>query len=514
MVLPDHLPLVPHPSSVRRGEGALALDGARIVGVPAIAAQLAADITARTGRPHLVTDTAGDTDASPTDATPGDIVLAIDPAVSSPEGYLLSVTDRVSLTGHDAAGLYYATRTLLQLLREHDGDWTIPLVEIEDAPRFGYRGVMLDVARHFFAVADVERYIDSAADLKFNALHLHLTDDQGWRIHIDAWPLLSERASTTSANGDSGGFYSTDDYRGLVAYAAARHMIIVPEIDLPGHTHAVGTAYPDLVEEPVMNDALLADAARLGQALPVHGLPYTGWGVGHSSVRIGEERTDDFVRDVITEIAALTPGPYLHIGGDESLGTTAEDFASFVERVSALVVETGKTPVAWHEAGSAPGIATGTVGQYWGSTAPQGSHAEEARRFVERGGALIMSPSNVAYLDMKYSADYPLGLSWAGLVTLRDAYGWEPTTIIGGVPASAILGVEAPLWTETVHSLADADRLTFPRAAAHAEIAWTSQDAPERTWDSFRTRVSGLAPAWKTAGIDFHPTEEIAWPTA
>src|SRR5690606_27716767 len=256
------------------------------------------------------------------------------------------------LTGADAAGLAYGLETLLQLLRQDDsGVWGWQRTRIADAPRFGYRGVMLDVARRFFPVHEVKKVIDRCAALKFNHLHLHLSDDQGWRIHIDSWPLLSDKSSTGSATGDGtlagGGCYSKDDYREIVAHAASRHITIVPEIDMPGHTHAIGLAYPDLVEAPVMNDHLLDDARRLGHALPQAGVAYTGWGVGHSSLRIHEERTYDFVKDVLTELAEMTPGPFLHIGGDESLGTSPEDFAYFIARATEIVTDLGKTPVAW-----------------------------------------------------------------------------------------------------------------------------------------------------------------------
>ncbi len=360
---------------------------------------------------------------------------------------------------------------------------------------------MLDVARHFFGVDDVRRFIDRAADLKFNHLHLHLSDDQGWRLQIDSWPLLAERGGASEVGGGPGGFYTKDDYRAIVAHAAARHMTVVPEIDLPGHTHAVGIGYPELVEPPVIDAKTLAESEHLRQPLPERGVPYTGRSVGHSSVRIHDERTYDLIRDVLTEVAELTPGPFLHIGGDECLGTSAADFALFFERVSRIAAATGKTPVAWHEAGAVDDLAAGMVGQYWSGAVPEGEHGAHAAHFVERGGALILSPSDRAYLDMKPAADFPLGLAWAGLVPLRTAYDWEPTAVIDGVPADAILGVEAPLWTETVSTLADADRLVFPRIAASAEIAWSPQHGPERTWESFRTRVAGLVEAWEASGI-------------
>jgi hexosaminidase len=471
----------------------------RVLGSSPAATQLIEAVERRTGTRLASVETA-----------PAEIELFVDPNSSAPEGYTLEIGDRAIAVGADEAGLFYGVQTLLQLLRQDDSGWGLLRADVADFPRFPRRGVMLDVARHFFGVDDVKKFIDSTSALKFNHLHLHLSDDQGWRVHIDSWPRLTELSASTSANGDPGGFYTKDDYRKIVDYAAARHMIVIPEIDLPGHTHAIGVAYPELVEAPVMNDNLIADSRRLGQPLPVAGEIYLGWGVGHSSVRIHEERTYDFVRDVVRELAEMTPGPYIHIGGDESLGTPQADFDLFAERATAIVVEAGKTPVAWHEMGSAADIAEGTVGQYWGMTTPEGTHAEEAAHFVERGGALIMSPANVTYLDMKYTEDFPLGLTWAAIIDVRSAYDWEPTTILD-VPDTAILGVEAPLWSETTRTLDDVEQLVFPRAAAQAEVAWSPREAPERVWESFRVRLGSLAPLWKAEGVDFHPADEIPW---
>lgn len=471
----------------------------RVLGTSPAAVQLIEGIERRTGiRLSLV------------DGAPADIELFVDAASSAPEGYTLEVGDRAVVIGADEAGLFYGVQTLLQLLRQSDSGWGLLGADVADSPRFARRGVMLDVARHFFDVDAVKKFIDSTSALKFNHLHLHLSDDQGWRVHIDSWPLLTELSSSTSAGGDPGGFYTKDDYREIVAYAASRHMVVIPEIDLPGHTHAIGVAYPELVEAPVMNDSLIAESARLGQPLPVAGQTYLGWGVGHSSVRIHEERTYDFVRDVVRELAEMTPGPYIHIGGDESLGTPQADFDLFAERATAIVVEAGKTPVAWHEMGSAAQIAEGTVGQYWGMTTPSGTHAEEAAHFVERGGALIMSAADVTYLDMKYTEDFPLGLTWAGVIDVRTAYEWEPTAVLD-VPETAILGIEAPLWSETTRTFRDVEQLVFPRAAAQAEVGWSPQEGPERTWESFRARLGSLAPLWKAEGVDFHATPEITW---
>ncbi|MFS0911650.1 family 20 glycosylhydrolase [Microbacterium sp. 179-I 3D2 NHS] len=500
MVLPLPLPLVPAPVSVVAGDGRLPLTATMRVSGPSVAAdQLASAVERRSG-----------IRLSAAEGGEAEIRLRVDPAISAAEGYALTVADDVEIVGADDAGLFYGVQTLLQLLREDDGGWGFLRAEVADQPRFGRRGVMLDVARHFFDVDEVKSFIDSTSALKFNHLHLHLSDDQGWRIHIDAWPKLTELSSATSVDGHPGGFYTKDDYREIVAHAASRHMVVIPEIDLPGHTHAIGVAYPELVEAPVISEGLAAESERLGQALPVHGRTYTGWGVGHSSVRIHEERTYEFVRDVVREIAELTPGPYIHIGGDESLGTPQDDFDLFAERATAIVIEEGKTPVAWHEMGSADGIAEGTVGQYWGMKVPRGSHAAEAAHFVERGGALIMSAADAAYLDMKYTEDYPLGLTWAAVIDVRTAYEWEPTAVLA-VPDAAILGIEAPLWSETTRTLGEVEQLVFPRAAAHAEVGWSPQEAPERNWESFRVRLGAQAPLWKAEGVEFHPADEIPW---
>ncbi|WP_193598137.1 family 20 glycosylhydrolase [Microbacterium sp. YJN-G] len=499
MPFTDSLPLIPLPARVSAGDGVLELVSLGVEGHPETAALLRRDLADRFGADAAESD-AAESDAAESDAAGAAIILALE-GEGAPESHTIdSRGESVRITAPDAAGLFYGTRTLLQLLHRADTGWALPRLLIEDAPRFAYRGVMLDVARHFFGVDDVKTFIDRAAALKFNHLHLHLTDDQGWRIQIDSWPLLTERAASGDSTGGAGGFFTKADYAGIVDYATRRHITVVPEIDLPGHTHAVGVAYPDLVEQPWLTEQSRADAKRLGQPDPVHGEHYAGWAVGHSSVRIHDERTYGFVTDVLTEVAEMTPGPYLHVGGDECLGTPAADFAAFFERVTRIAAGTGKTPVAWHEAGAVQDIAEGTIGQYWGSVEPKGSHAKEAIHFVERGGALIMSPSDRTYLDMKPHADFLLGLSWAGIVPLRLAYDWEPADVVD-VPESAILGVEAPLWSETIETFGQSDALVYPRVTAHAEVAWSPRDAEGRTWESYRSRLEHLAPVLRESGV-------------
>lgn len=464
-----------------------------------------------TGDPTAVAALQRHLDPLPAAPSGGSIDLSIE--LGGPAGsYRLAVgAASVAVTGADAAGLFAGIQTLTQLLAEGPDGWTIPAVRIDDAPRFAYRGVMLDVARHFHGVDTVKAYIDRASSLKFNVLHLHLSDDQGWRLEILSRPELTARAAATAVGGDAGGFYTQDDYREIVAYAAAHHMTVVPEIDVPGHTHAVSLAYPELSEQPVLSEHVQETVAQFGGGLPENGSAYEGMAVGFSSLKIHDEQTYAFLRDVFAEVAALTPGPYLHFGGDEALGTDPVDFAEFVARASALVVATGKTPIAWHEAGAADGLAPGTIGQYWGFVSPTDGMDDKTRRFVAGGGRVILSPADAIYLDMKFDAASPLGLTWAnGPTSLRRAYEWDPATVIDGIGDAEILGVEAPLWTETVRDLADIDALAFPRIAAAAEAGWSAPfgATPERTWESFRTRVAALEPLWTRLGISFTPVAE------
>lgn len=431
------------------------------------------------------------------------------------EGYGISVTDTsITVSAGDAAGLFYAAHTLGQLITPEGDGWVIPATEIEDRPRFAYRGVMLDVARHFFAVDTIKAYIDRAAALKLNHLHLHLSDDQGWRLELTRHPLLTQLASATEVGGGQGGFYTQDDYREIVGYAASRHMIVVPEIDVPGHTHAVGVAYPELAEAPVLSEHVREVVREFGGELPTPGVPYDGMAVGFSSLKIHDERTYAFLSEVFEEVAELTPGPYIHLGGDEALGTAPEDFATFIARTAGIVAATGKTPVAWHEAGAVAGLPSGMIGQYWGFTTPADGHDAAALAFVEHGGRVILSPSDAVYLDMKYDASTALGLTWAnGPTSIARAYDWEPTAVIADLDEAGVLGVEAPLWTETIRNLADIETMAFPRIAAAAEIAWSPapSDCEERTWESFRTRVGALGPLWASEGIGFFASPEIDW---
>ena len=467
-------------------------------------ARATADLAAETLAPVVgrTLDVVGD--------APGPVDIALEIIAGTAESYTLTADGSgVSVVGGDEAGLFYGVQTLVQLLGASP---TIPATAIDDAPRFGYRGVMLDVARHFFDVDTVAGYIDRAAALKLNAVHLHLSDDQGWRQAFDSHPELVEKASGSAIGGDAGGYFTKDDYARIVAHAASRHMIVVPEIDGPGHTHALGLAHPELVEAPVITEHITEVVEAFGGGMPQPGEPYTGLAVGFSSVKIHDEASYELLADVYRELASMTPGPYLHVGGDEALGTDPADYALYVSRVTRMAEDLGKTPIAWHEAGACDDLAPGTIGQYWGFVTPTDGMDEKTRTFVRNGAQVILSPADAIYLDMKLAADSPLGLSWAnGPTSVQEAYAWEPAEIIDGIAEDDILGVEAPMWSETLRTAGDLDAQAFPRIAAAAEIAWSQACGPERTWQSFRTRVGALGPLWRSQGIAFTAAAEIDW---
>ncbi|MEU4562528.1 beta-N-acetylhexosaminidase [Actinoplanes sp. NPDC023936] len=403
------------------------------------------------------------------------------------EAYRLVVTaNRVDLTAGTPAGLFNGVQTLRQLLppdvesdRVQRADWVIPGGRIDDRPRYAYRGAMLDLARHFHTPDEVKRYIDQISRFKINYLHLHLTDDQGWRIRIDSWPRLTAvgGAPGTGVGGEGGGFLTKGDYRDLVAYAAARYVTIVPEIDMPGHVNAAQVAYPELTCDGVAPK------------------PRTDMLVGYSSLCAGKEVTYRFAEDVIRELAAMTPGPYLHIGGDEAHSTPHADYVTFQKRVLPLVRKYGKTAIGWQEiAAASPQDA---IVQYW----------HEDPKMAKMTGKVIMSPADRAYLDMQYDRLTPGGLNWAGTTEVDNAYSWNPGKLLRSVPEERVFGVEAPLWSETLRDLDDIEFLAFPRLVAIAEIGWS----PRSDWDSFRTRLGAYGPRWTRQGVRFYSSPQIPW---
>jgi hexosaminidase len=408
------------------------------------------------------------------------------PARLGDEGYELTVVPgSVRLVARAPAGLFHGVQTIRQLVLA--GGPRIPAVTIRDRPRFAWRGAMLDVARHFVPVRGVERFIDLMALYKLNRLHLHLSDDQGWRLAIDSWPRLAQHGGSTQVGGGKGGFYTQRQYSAIVAYAAARYIEIVPEIDMPGHVHAALSSYPELACD--------------GKPSPL----YTGIDVGFSSLCIGKPLTYSFVDDVVGELARLTPGPWIHIGGDEASATKPAEYVRFVRRVQQIVERHGKRMIGWEEVGRAK-LDPGAVVQHWNVDRAKGALSARA---VAQGAMVIMSPADKAYLDMKYDASTALGLQWAGYSSVRDAYSWEPTRVVPGVGAADVLGVEAPLWSETVRTVADAEYLAFPRLIGIAEIGWSP--ARGRTWSEYRLRLAAQAPLLAGLGVNFYRSPEVPW---
>jgi hexosaminidase len=428
-----------------------------------------------------------------TSPAPGGIHLRLND-MKEPEGYELTVeATAITIAAGRPAGLFYGVQTLRQLLpaliefeavrADEKRPLRVPAVKIADSPRFRWRGAMLDVARHFFSVDEVKRYLDLISIYKLNRLHLHLADDQGWRIEIKSWPNLTKHGGSTEVGGGPGGFYTQAQYSEIVAYARDRFIEIVPEIDMPGHTNAALASYAELNCD--------------GKARPL----YTGIEVGFSALCVDKEVTYRFIDDVVREIAALTPSRYFHIGGDEVKTLTPEQYVRFIERVQKIVQSHGKQMTGWDEIAPAA-LAPGTLVQHW---RPDGSPTAA----VAKGARIVMSVANRAYLDMKYDNSTPIGLNWAANIEVRDSYEWDPADVAPGISESALEGVEAPIWSETLGSMRDVEFMAFPRLVAIAEIGWTREDG--RKWEEFRQRLGAHGPRFTALGINFYRAASVPW---
>lgn len=414
-----------------------------------------------------------------------------DDASNDPEGYRLDINeDVITLSAKSTAGLYYGVQTLRQLMpasfeaqSPQQGTWEIATGLIEDAPAFGYRGAMLDVARHFFSVEDVKRYIDLIAAFKINVLHLHLSDDQGWRIEIKSWPKLTSVGGSTEVGGGEGGFYTQEEYTEIISYADSRFITVIPELDMPGHTNAAIASYPELECDSRDYDL------------------YTGIEVGFSTLCTRDESIYQFVDDVIREMAAITPGPYIHVGGDETLATEEDDYIFFVNRVQKIVQKYGKTLLGWDEVALAD-LEPGSVVQFW-------AEAENAQLGVKKQAKVLMSPATNVYLDMQYYEDYPLGLHWAAYIEVKDSYDWDPLEKVEGVGKEQILGIETPLWSETLETMEDIENMAFPRLPGIAEIAWSP--ASVRDWDTYKHRLGKWKPRFEAMQINFYASPQVPW---
>ena len=493
--------IVPAPTTTTAAAGAFTLTAATAIhaspGAEPVASDLAAYLKQQTGlAPQTTADsgtaastgTGTGTNASTAANTNTGIQLVLQPTGGDPalgaEGYTLTTTPAsVTLTAATDAGLFHGVQTVRQLLI---GD-KLQAGTITDHPRFAYRGVMLDVARHFFSVADVKAYIDAAALYKVNEFHLHLSDDQGWRLTVPGWPRLATVGGSTQVGGGHGGSYTAADLKEIVDYAASRYMTVIPEIDMPGHVGAAVYAYPTLA----------CDGRHHG--------PVTSVSPGYDALCPSSESTYRFVDSAMKAAADATAGsPYLHLGGDEAQALNLTQYNAFVQRAQNLVAAHDRTPIAWAEAGTAP-LLPQTILEYWNTGQPQPYVLQAAAK----GAKLIMAPGDHAYLDQQPVAGFRLGLHWAGYVPVSKAYDWDPVTVLPGVSPSSVLGVEAPLWTETVKSLADAETLAFPRLPAIAEIGWSAPNTHD--WPGFSHRLADQAPLWDKLGIAYYKSPEIPW---
>ncbi|MEV7700482.1 beta-N-acetylhexosaminidase [Streptomyces sp. P9-2B-1] len=465
----------------------------------------------------------------------GTIELRIDPALE-PECYRLTVVpDRgVRITGGSAAGVFWGAQTLRQLLgpeafrRAPVGQGAargIPATEIEDGPRFGWRGLMLDVARHFTPKDGVLRMLDLLAAHKLNVFHFHLTDDQGWRVEIKRYPRLTEvgawrartkyghRASELWDETPHGGFYTQDDIREIVAYAAERHIRVVPEIDIPGHSQAAVSAYPELGNTDVVDTSALS--------------VWDTWGV-NPNVLAPTDHTLRFFEGVFEELLDLFPAdtsPFIHVGGDEcpkdqwrqsptaqariaELGLKDEDELQswFIRHFDRWLTDRGRRLIGWDEileGGIAEGAAVSSWQGYAGGIAA-----------AEAGHDVVMCPLQQVYLDYRQDAgpDEPMPIGYVR--TLEDVYRFEPVPPgLSEEAAGHVLGTQVNVWTEVMQNRQRVDYQVFPRLAAFAEVAWSRLPAPgERDFAGFERRMESHYARLDALGVDYRPpTGPLPW---
>ncbi|MCU0796209.1 MAG: beta-N-acetylhexosaminidase [Akkermansiaceae bacterium] len=447
---------------------------------------------------------------------PSQIRLDLDPGMEGKSGaYSLEVrAEGIILTGKDVQGAYYGTRTLLQLLPPKGGDpLQVAAVKIRDQPRFGWRGMHLDVGRHFFPVEDIKGFIDWMAYHKLNVFHWHLTEDQGWRLEIKKYPKLTEvgafRESTPPyGNRDSddgqryGGFYTQEEVREIVAYAKERHVTVVPEIDMPGHMAAAIAAYPQFG-----NDDIPGYAPKV----------MTRWGV-HPYTLAPTEETFRFVDDILTELCELFPSEYIHIGGDEApkdqweasprvrelmkkegLKNGHDVQSYFIKRVEKMLAAKGRKLIGWdeiREGGLAP---SATVMSWRGE---QGG-IDSARE----GHDVVMASNSHLYFD-----HYPLpaeqelakGVEYeciGGYLPIEKVYAYDPVPVaLTAEEAKHVLGVQGQLWTEYMKTWDKVEYLAFPRIAALAEIAWTP--VARKDFADFSRRLGPMLERYDAAGVN------------
>ncbi|WP_189823957.1 beta-N-acetylhexosaminidase [Streptomyces finlayi] len=515
----DVADLIPAPVAVRQSpEGAVRLDAAATVhaapGTEDTARWLRGALGAAFGLPL-------DPAARAEEAT---VRLSLDESLAA-EAYRLDIgpDEAVHLTGGGPAGVFWGAQTLRQLLGAEAfrsapvaaAEAVLAYQRIEDAPRFGWRGMMLDVARHFMPKNDVLRYLDLLAAHKLNVFHFHLTDDQGWRIEIKRHPRLTEvgswrprskwghRASELWNDTPHGGYYTQDDIREIVAYAHARHITVVPEIDIPGHSQAAISAYPELGNTDVV------DTSALGV--------WDTWGI-NPNILAPTDGVLRFYEEVFEEVLALFPSQFVHIGGDEApkdqwkqsptaqarikeLGLADEDELQswFIRHFDTWLAERGRRLIGWDEileGGLAPGAAVSSWRGYRGGIAA-----------AKSGHDVVMCPEQQVYLDHRQHGgpDEPMPIGYVR--TLEDVYRFEPVPPeLSAEEARHVLGTQANVWTEVMENRRRVDYQVFPRLAAFAEVAWSALPAPaERDFAAFASRMTEHYARLDALGVDYRP---------
>ena len=450
------------------------------------------------------------------------IAFSYDPLLTKPGAYSINVqTDKVMVSAKDPSGLFYAVQSLLQLLPaaiESDQlvarqQWTMPVVALQDAPAFEYRGLMLDVARHFQPIPFLKKLVDLMAMQKMNRMHLHLVDDQGWRIEIKKYPKLTEVGGKRNGtlvdkypgkgndNKPYQGFYTQAQIKELVAYASKKFITIIPEIELPGHSSAAIAAYPALScfpgETTVVSDQMVAEKTK--QQLKTAGTKVVQetWGV-FTDVLSPTDYTFQFMNDVLDEVMQIFPSKYIHIGGDECPKDAWKRSALcqqmikkynlkdehglqsyFIQRIEKHINSKGRNIIGWDEILEG-GLAPNAAVMSWRGT--QGG-IESAKQ----GHDVVMTPDSHCYLNFYQSEDPTDSIAWGGFLPLKRVYGYEPIPAeLNAEQAKYIKGVQGNLWTEYIKSSALAEYMLFPRAVALAEVGWTKQ---KPGFDHFATRL-------------------------
>ncbi|MFD9885200.1 beta-N-acetylhexosaminidase [Streptomyces alboflavus] len=458
------------------------------------------------------------------EGAPGSVSLRVDGDLEA-EAYRLTVAaDGVEIRGGSPAGVFWGAQTLRQLLGPDafrraavrpEQERVVPAGVVEDAPRFGWRGMMLDVARHFMPKEGVLRYLDLLAAHKLNVFHFHLTDDQGWRVEIKRYPKLTEvaswrsrtkwghRASELWDEKPHGGFYTQDDIREIVAYADSLHITVVPEIDVPGHSQAAIAAYPELGNTDVI------DTAALGV--------WDSWGVT-PNVLAPSDTTLRFYEGVFEEVLDMFPSTFIHVGGDECPKEQWKDSAAVQERIEQLGLSNedelqswfirhfdkwlsarGRRLIGWDEileGGLAEGAAVSSWRGYGGGIAA-----------AQAGHDVVMCPEQHVYLDHRQHGgpDEPVPIGFVR--TLEDVYRFEPVPgDLTAAEAEHVLGTQANVWTEVMEYHGRVDYQVFPRLAALAEVAWRTLPAPaERDFADFERRMTAHYARLDALGVDYRP---------